>query len=119
MGGNMSWPRFRGRNNLIHRPNYYTGGPNAPVLDALCPSCSAAVKWNDTCEHSDNSISGAYLSGEIDRMVYGWWLSESFQQAIANYTGTQLWQVKAIMNVMLTADTLPTFEKQTQWKGLP
>ncbi|MDE2103967.1 MAG: hypothetical protein KGL39_42415 [Patescibacteria group bacterium] len=109
----MSWPRFRGRNNLIQRPNYYSGGTNAPAAP------EGAV-WPEG-ELSEYERTRLYLSGEIDRMVYGWWLSEPFQQAVASAVGIDEAQVAAVMDLMLTADFLWNGElaKSSNWKGLP
>ena len=113
MGGNMSWPRFRGRNTLLHRPNYFTRDERAPAAPDACAACgdnaSERHKWE------------AYLSGEIDRMVYGWWLTEPFQAAVAQAVGIEQVQVAAVMDLMLNADTLwnGDLHKQAQWRGLP
>lgn len=90
MGGNMTWPRFRRRNLLDLRPNYYCHDGNPlPVPE------------------SEYERRNRYLSGEIDRMVYGWWMSEPFQVAIAEAAGITTAQVDMVMQFMLTADNLP------------
>ena len=114
MGGNMSWPRFRGRNNLLHRPNYYTGGENAPAATEPCGACRVGPTEHHKWE--------AYLSGEIDRMVYGWWLSEPFQQGCAAAAGITLDQVAIVMRYMLHTDSIENVSLITGegfWRGLP
>src|SRR5690348_3595190 len=101
MGGNMSWPRFRGRNNLLHRPNYYTGQKNAPDAPEQCLTCLGDNEWHKW---------EAYLSGELDRMVYGWWLSEPFQEYVATQVGISQVQAAAVIDLMLTLDVLPFVE---------
>lgn len=92
MGGNMSWPRFRGRNGLAVRPNYFSANDRAP---AFTPN-----------KYISQSLDSAYLSGELDRMVYGWWLSSQFQAAVAEHVGVSVDQVAAVQAAMLRWDFL-------------
>lgn len=107
MGGVMTWPRFRSRNNLLLRPNYYTGArehwDSATGASGKVISPPAKVGFDYFNEPSDISHA-RYLSGEIDRMVYGWWKSPAFLRGVSDQTGVSVSNVLSVVDAMLSMD---------------
>lgn len=98
MGGHMTWPRFRDRNFLRQRPNYYTSAPGAPQEG------QRVVDFAESPDRVANLRDHLMLSGEIDRMVYGTWLTPEFQDAIAEEVGIPRDAVNGVMQRMLRWD---------------